>query len=351
MALLGLQNYTFPLTLLGETTVNGNLNVKDVYITGTVTGTGVSSDILGTDNTWIKTNDFQNTASYTGVLAPADQTDMLTKGDIDDAVAAYNPLVDDNVWSVAPVFSNANPPVLPIAGVNAPDNILLGYDDMETVASASFTDITKNNTNKFTGINTFTNVCQSNSSSLIPNIPQHAVTKAYIDQNVGVSGKTVAYVVTTQGESTFAEITGRSQAAAMTINYWLFSGSCGGASGSMVSGTIGNGLGQSGALIFKIGNVANPSTVYTTQQSLNSLLPSTTAILISNLADTVIASAAGACNLNGTIVAGVAGNTTYPSTYCAASNGQVGADNIFAYNNIFGTTTSIGGAILVVNYL
>ena len=347
MALQGLQNYTFPLTLLGETTVNGDLNVKDVYVNGVITGSGVSSDIFGSDNTWIGTNDFQNDAFYTGVIAPANQTDMLTKEDIDNDVAAYNPLPDTNLWSVAPVFSNANPPVLPIAGVNAPDQILLGYDDMETVATSLFTDVTKNATNRFTGINTFTNVIQGSVTTPLDAVPQRAATKDYIDQQMSVGGKTVAYVVTTQGQSSFTDITGRSQESAITIDYMLFSGSCGGASGSFVSGTIGNGLGQRGALVFKVGNVANPSTVYTTQLG-TTLLPSSTAIIVSNI---IVANAAGACNLNGVITPGIVGNTTYASTINASSNGQVGANNIFAYNNQFGTTTSTGGMILVVHYL
>ena len=348
MALQGLQNYTFPLTLLGETTVNGNLNVKDIYVNGTITGTGSSSDILGTDNIWTGTNDFQQVAFYTGVLSPTNPTDMLTKEDIDDAVTAYDPLSDDNVWTVAPVFSNANPPVLPVAGVNAPDNILLGYADMQTVAASVFTDVTKNAINRFTGINTFTNTIADGITTPFATLPQHAATKEYIDQKMSVSGNTVAYVVSTLGQLSFTDITGRSQESAQTMDYWLFSGSCGGASGSMVSGTIGNGLGQRGSLLFKIGNVANPATVYTTQLS-TTLLPSSTAIIISP--NIFVANAAGACNLNGTIVPGIVGNTTYTTTYNSTSSGQLGANNIFAYNNIFGTTTSIGGAILVVHYI
>lgn len=348
MALQGLQNYTFPLTLLGETTVNGDLNVKNIYVNGIITGTGVSSNILGTDNVWTKTNDFQNDAFYTGALPPTNQTDMLTKQDIDDAVTAYDPLIDDNVWTVAPVFSNANPPVLPVAGVNAPDNILVGYNDMVLVTAPLFTDITKNPINIFNGINTFTNVVQGSISTPLDAVSQRAATKDYIDQQLNESGKTVSYVVSTQGESSFQDITGRNQNEAITIDYTLFSGAClGQASGSMVSGSIGNGLGQRGSLVFKIGNTTNPSTVYTDQLG-TTLLPSSTAIIVSNK---IIANAAGACNLNGVITAGIQGNTLFATNLHAASNGQVGADNIFAYNNIFGTTTSTGGAILVVHYI
>lgn len=345
MALQGLQNYTFPLTLLGETTVNGNLNVKNIYVTGSITGSGVSSNILGTDNTWLGTNDFQQVAFYTGIIAPVNQTDMLTKKDIDDDVAAYNPLPTDNVWTVAPIFSNANPPVLPIAGAIAPDNILIGYADMVTLTSSVVTDITQNPTNQFTGINTFTNVIQADNNLLLPTVLQHAATKSYIDQKIIIGGPTVSYVVTTQGQSTFTDITGQSQANVSTIDFWLFSGSCSGSSGSMVSGTIGNGLGTRGSLLFNIGNVADPAIVYTSQ----SFASSSTSINVSNSA--TIANAAGACNLNGTIVPGAVGNTTYAINYNASSNGQVGADNIFVYNSIFGTTTSPGGAILVVHYL
>lgn len=352
MALQGLQNYTFPLTLLGETTVNGDLNVKNIYVSGLITGVGISSDILGTDNVWVGTNDFQDTASYTGPNAPVNPTDMLTKKDIDDDETNYTPLPLDNTWTVAPVFSNANPPVLATAGASAPDNVLVGYNDMVTVAGTVITDITKNPTNTFTGINTFTNVAQATVSTPLATVPQRAATKDYVDRQLVGSAKSITYLVTTQGQSTFQDITGKSIDTAISMDYILFSGAClGQASGSVVCGTIGNGFSFSSSILFKIGNTTDPSKVYTDQLGQTLLPSSTTIIIVGQLSSLFLANAAGACNLNGTIVGGIVGNTLTPMNYHGGANGQVGANNILSYNGILGTTTSQGGMILTVHYI
>lgn len=343
MALAGLQNYAQPLTLLGDVFIAGDFNAKDVYVSGTVTGAGISSDILGTDNTWIGTNDFQNDTFYTGTDPPIGDTDMLTKEDIDDAVILYDPLSTANEWLIAPTFSNANPPVLPQTGAPVPANILLGYNDMVSNGNLNDADLTKNATNTWTGQNTFTGFVGIDlfSPLEVPTALQNPASKAYIDGKIAVAGKAVTFVITTPGVYDFANV---NIGAIGKIDYMLFSGSNGQDSGAVVSGTIGNGLGLNGSLLLTIGTVADPAVVYTVQDST---VPSTTQFLVSSK---VVASAIGACNLNGALVPGIVGPTTYFSIMGTCSDGRQ-ADNLLAYSNLLGTTTSAGGCVFVAYYI
>jgi len=359
MALQGLQNYTFPLTLLGEVTINGDLNAKDIYVTGLVNGAGISTDILGTDNTWTGTNDFQDDAFYTGVLAPSSFYDMMTKLDIDNAALAYNPLPTTNGWFLPPVFSNANPPALPIINPvliqtgNAASNTLIGYTDMVNIAT---TDINVNQnlttkSNTFTGVNTFSGTISADTtivpSLLVPTLPQQAASKGYIDGKVELAGKSVIYEILTPGLYNFTDATliGGSLENVGKIDYWLFSGSCGGASGSVVSGTLGNGNGVRGNILLSVGTIADPTVVYTAQ---NTDVPSTTSLSVSNQ---LVAVADGACNLNGVLTAGVVGSTSMVTQQGASANGQLAANNILDYGTILGTTTSAGGCLFIAYYI
>lgn len=344
MALEGLQNYTRPLTLLGEVTINGDLNAKDVYVNGIITGAGISTNILDTDNTWTGTNDFQADTFYTGVDAIAEDTDMLTKLDIDDAVIAYNPLPTDNTWLLSPTFSNANPPVLPTLGASNPANALVGYVDMVTEGTSTDVNLTQNATNTWTGTNTFNAfVGVAPASPLeVPALAQNPASKAYIDGKIEVAGKAVTFVITTPGTYNF----GNANVSAIgKIDYILFSGSCGGTnSGAVVSGTIGNGVALNGSLQLFVGTIADPAIVYTVQDLT---VPSSTQFLVSNI---VLASAIGACNLNGTVVPGIVGTTTYGALLGFSADGRP-ADNLLAYSNLLGTTTSAGGCVFVAYYI
>jgi len=355
MALQGLQNYTFPLTLLGEVTINGNLNAKDVYVSGTLTGTGISGNILAADNTWTGTNDFQNVTTYTGTSLNTSELNMLTKGDIDDIVTNYSPLGlsgEAANWAVAPVFSNANPPTVPVQTLAPfPGNILPGYTDMVNIITPLLTDITKNETNTFTGINTFSGTIQADTtvvpSLLEPTLAQQAASKGYIDGKVELAGKSVIYQLTTPGTYSFtgANLVNGTLANIGKIDYWLFSGSCGGASGAVVSGTIGNGNGTRGSIVLTIGTVADPAVVETSQDTN---VPSSTYILVSNQR---VGSALGACNLNGVLTPGVIGTTTMPSNQGLSADGQLAANNALDYSNLLGTTTSAGGCLFVLYYI
>ena len=359
MALQGLQNYTFPLTLLGEVTINGDLNAKDIYVSGLVNGAGINTDILGTDNTWTGTNDFQDDAFYTGPNPPSSFFDMMTKLDIDNAAAAYNPLPTTNSWNVAPTFTNANPPVVPVINPvliqtgPASGNILVGYTDMENIVTTNV-NVNQNLTTKsntFTGINTFSGTISADTtivpSLLDPTLPQQAASKGYIDGKVELAGKSVIYQILTPGTYNFtdAALTGGSLANVGKIDYWLFSGSCGGASGAVVSGTLGNGNGVKGNIQLVVGTTADPAVVYTAQDTT---VPSSTYLSVSNQ---LVAVADGACNLNGVLTAGVVGSTSMITQQGASANGQLAANNLLDYSNLLGTTTSAGGCLFVAYYI
>lgn len=359
MALQGLQNYTFPLTLLGEVTINGDLNAKDIYVSGLVNGGGISTNILGTDNTWTGTNDFQQAAFYTGPDPPSSFNDMMTKSDIDNAAAAYNPLPTTNVWNAAPTFTNANPPVVPILNPVAVStgtvsgNILVGYTDMENIATTNI-NVNQNLTGKantFTGVNTFSGTISADTtivpSLLDPTLPQQAASKGYIDGKVELAGKSVIYEILTPGVYNFtdAALTGGSLANVGKIDYWLFSGACvAQASGAVVSGTLGNGNGIHGNILLTVGTTTNPAVVFTSQATA----PSTTSLSVSNQ---LVAVAAGACNLNGVVVPGVVGSTSMVTQQGASANGQLAANNILDYSNLLGTATSAGGCLFVAYYI
>jgi hypothetical protein len=100
MSIRGFQNYTQPLELDDVVTIEGTFNGKNVYVNGTITGAGISTDILGTNNVWTGTNDFQDVTTTIDVPANLDGNDLTIKKDADDQVAAYDAavLASDNTW-------------------------------------------------------------------------------------------------------------------------------------------------------------------------------------------------------------------------------------------------------------
>jgi hypothetical protein len=353
MALSGLQNYTSPLNLLAGITVNGSLNAKDVYVSGAVTGAGISTDILGTDNIWTGTNDFQNTATYTGTLDAVNDEDMLTKKDVDDAKTAYDPIDKDNTWTVAPIFSNVNPPLVPENSLIDIESSLVSYKTAFNVGGGILNgkNITKNKENTFSGIQTFQDFTGIDGtivpSLLVPNIPAQAASKDYVDKRIEATGKAVTIVITSGGSFNFedAELSTDGIAAIGKIDYILFGAGCAGqASGAVVSGTIGNGGGTRGNITVNIGQNVTDATVFTTQDAN---LPSSTTLYV---AGQIVASAYGACNLNGTVVPGIVGVPSVASTIGSTANGLLGADNIFTYNDIYGGFLLGPGACIFVAY-
>jgi len=130
------------------------------------------------------------------------------------------------------------------------------------------------------------------------------------------------------------------------IDFWLFSGAClAQASGSVVSGSIGNGNGLRGNIQLVVGTTTDPATVYTVQDTT---VPSTSSLSVSNQ---LVAVADGACNLNGVVVPGVVGSTSMVTQQGASANGQLAANNVLDYGTALGTTTSAGGCLFVIYYI
>jgi len=341
MSLQGLQGYTQPLVLNAETTINGTLNAKNIYISGTLTGGGISTNILGTDNTWTETNDFQNITTYTGVDAPTG-TDETTKLDVDTAVAGYNPLIINNEWgTLPPTFANAIPPSVPtFTGSLINLNDFYSYLSMTNYVSANPSSLLTT-ANTFVGTQTFTTFCGVPTTQLlVPQLINQPASKAYIDGKIEVGGKCLTYTILTPGSYNFANA---NRANIAKIDFWLFSGSCGGYSGSVVSGTIGNGCGLNGSLLLNIGTTADPSVVYTDTTAL----PSTTNFLVSNVK---VGVAVGACNLNGVLQGGSIGKPDYNGSGGLSCAGLLG-NNYLANGSQLGTSTSAGGAIFVAHYI
>ncbi len=340
MSVNGLQNYTLPLTLLGDVTVKQDLNAKDIYINGTLTGTGASTNILITNNTWTGTNTFNNVTSYTG-SNPAVNDDLVTKKDVDDLATAYNPIPTDNIWNGTAIFTNANPPIVPLASVSG--SKLVGYSEMVSYIQSQPL-LPSGTSNTLTGNNTFTiNPRFTNIPSLlIPTLDNQIASKAYVDGMIEVSGKTLTYTITVPGSYNF-NFVNRSNIA--KIEFILFGGSYFGTqSGSMWSGTVGNGNGSFSNVLLRIGIKDDP----TNYKAVNATdVASNTYITVNR---SVIGVAAGACRLANTPTPGgeiLPDNSMTGTLIC---KGKSGAANICAYSNILGTLTSAGGAILIAYY-
>lgn len=346
MSIRGLQNYTEPLTLLGKITIKGNLNVKDLYVDGLINGSGVSTDILDTENTWTGTNDFQNVVTYTGTDV-AVGNDLTTKKDVDDAVLAYDPLSTNNTWELSSTFSNAQPPLLPSTPIT--DNMLVGLSDFNNYITTAPTSLTTNPSNIFTGTNNFTNTFQVGSVQLeIPSQPNQLATKGYVDNEIEVAGKTLTYTITTPGTYNFSII---DRTKIGKIEYILFGGGRAGASGAMLSGSIGNALGSSGSLFLSVG-IANDNTNYSNSGNYPFNVASNTFLNVSNV---LIGGVVGGhildgVNTPGSIYSFSGDDGSFAGVSGIGSNGRLGADNRLASNNL-GLQTSAGGCILVAQYL
>jgi len=346
MSLEGLQNFTEPLSLLGDVTIKGNFNAKDIYVNGVLTGGGISTDILGTDNTWTGTNTYNNTTSYTG-SNPAQNNDLTTKKDVDDLVTSYNsglynPITSNNTWSGTTTFSNINPPTVPYASVSSKK--LVGFGEMVDYIQAKPSIPSNTGTNTFTGNNQFTlNPQVSNIPSLlIPTQGNQIASKLYVDSKLEVSGKTLTYNITTTGSYNFEYI---NRANVAKIEFILYGGSYNGSySGAMFSGTIGNANGSFGSLFLRVG-IKNDPTNYTSYSSTS--VASNTYLTCSGQ---VVGVAGGAYLLNGVPQAGQDTASPFGMQGTLTSAGKSGADNLLKYSNILGTLTSNGGAILIAYY-
>jgi len=347
MSLGGLKYYTQPLSLIGDVTIKENLNAKNVYVNGILTGGGISTNILGTDNTWTGTNQYNNTTSYTGSTYPVtNNNDLTNKNDVDDLATSYNsgalnPTLTNNTWTGTTTWNNLLPPTVPYFSSPA-NNKLVGFSEMINYIQ-TYPTINNNSSNDIRGSNTFTlNPSVSNIPSLlIPTQDLQLASKAYVDAKIEVSGKTLTYTITTPGTYNFSFI---NRANIVGIEFILFGASYGGAlSGSVYSGKIGNANGIYNSLFLSVGT-KNPTTNYS---SYNDGIVSNTYLKVGN---EYVGIAGGACLLNGISVPGSIISSTNSITGTGTCNGRSG-DNLFKYSNILGTTTSNGGAILVAYYI
>jgi hypothetical protein len=348
MSLAGFQNFPNPLVLNGNITIENDLNCKNLYVNGIITSNGIDTNILGSDNTWTGTNDYVSiySATYTGSASVQD-TDLIQKINVDQAVSSYNPLVTDNIWKAPATFTNLFPPVVPTFGPGLASTQLYNFDSLENYKANNQSTILTNE-NTFTGTNLFLDemtINSTNPTDLLATLPSQVVTKAYalakFQENLG----TTTFTIDTPGSYPFTNI---SKNNIKKIDYWLFGASMSGFSGAVVSGTIGNGNGSNGSLLLNIGNTSSPQLQSTSP--LNAI--GTTSLFVSGQ---LIGAAGGALNLNGVVGAGAIidpadyGYKNY-GTYGLSCDGQNANNLLSTTTPDFGTTTSAGGAIITCYY-
>lgn len=340
MSIEGLQNYTLPLSLLGQVTIENNLNTRNVFVNGTLTGTGISDDILSKDNTWTGTNDYTNTTFYSGISFPTNNNQLTTKLNADNLVSSYNPAITNNFWNGLATFSSGN---VSVPNTSVSDNKLLNKTQCDNFVD-NFQTIPSSSSNEFTGNNQFTNNMQVSNipALLIPTLDNQLASKTYVDARIEVSGKTLTYTITTPGTYNFDFI---NRANIAGIEFTLFGGSVGGnISGVVYSGNIGNANGQFSSLFLQVG-IKNDPTVYTSAPPITA--PANTYLKSGN---EFVGIAGGAFIFQGNVQEGVIyGFNSQLTANCITSSVRFGS-NLFAYSNILGTTTSAGGAIFVVYY-
>lgn len=339
MSIEGLQNYTLPLSLLGEVTVKNNLSTRNVFVNGTLSGNGISSNILPTDNTWTGTNNFTNITSFTGATPPTNDG-LTTKIDVDNLVSAYNPASTNNFWNGAATFSPLSP-FVPTSAIT--DNKLLNKTQCNDFVD-NFQTIPSSVSNIFTGDNEFTNNIQVSNvpSLLVPTLDNQLASKVYVDARIEVSGKTLTYTILTPGNYNFDFI---NRSDIIGIEFLLFGGSVNNnTSGAMYSGKIGNANGQFSSLFLQVGvkdDVVNRTSIPPITGPANTYLKS---------GNEFVGIAGGAYILNQVAQPGLIYGFNSFLSATGATFGRINGSNIFAYSNILGTTNSNGGAIFVAYF-
>lgn len=338
MSLAGLQNYTRPLSLLGFTTIENNLNTRNVFVNGTLSGGGISDDILSTNNTWTGTNDYTNTTIYSGSLFPANN-ELTTKLNADNLVASYNPALTVNFWNGLATFSGS----VSVPNSSVSDNKLISETQCNNFVN-NFQTIPAKPSNRFTGNNQFNNNMQvlNIPSLLVPTLDNQLASKLYVDNRIEVAGKTLTYTILTPGTYNFDFI---NRPEIIGIEFMLFGGSVNNShSGAMYSGKIGNGNGNFSSLFLQVG-VKDNVTNYSSTLPINS--PQNTYLLSGS---EYVGIAGGAYILNQQPQAGTIYGFSSGLTSTGASFGKAFGSNVFAYSNIAGTTNSNGAAIFVAYF-
>lgn len=190
-------NLAQPLVLNGEVDFLRDLSCRDVQVSGTITGGGITDDILGDDNTFTGKNDFSNTLTTSDITDPIGNK-MLRKDKLDALAAAYTSVDLDNAWGRA-AFSNAvNNPTIPAnsAGHILADNVISSLGDLNEYISQTQNPLDKDNT--FTGENDFI-AGESKIVTAVSTIDDQAVSKQYVDGVIEIAGKTLTFSFNTPG--------------------------------------------------------------------------------------------------------------------------------------------------------
>lgn len=338
MSIEGLQNYTLPLSLLGQVTIENNLNTRNVFVNGTLTGTGIGDDILSRDNTWTGTNDYTNTTFYSGSSFPANN-ELTTKINADSLVSSYNPAITNNFWNGLATFSGSVS--VPTSAVS--NNKLLNKTQCDNFVD-NFQTIPSSVSNIFTGNNQFINNIQVSNvpSLLVPTLDNQLASKVYVDARIEVSGKTLTYTILTPGSYNFDFI---NRSDIIGIEFLLFGGSVNNnTSGAMYSGKIGNANGQFSSLFLQVGvkdDVVDRTSIPPITGPANTYLKS---------GNEFVGAAGGAYILNQVAQPGLIYGFNSNLTATGATIGRINGSNLFAYSNILGTTNSDGGAIFVAYF-
>jgi hypothetical protein len=342
MSLEGLQNFTQPLSLLGFTTIEKNLNARNVFVNGTLSGDGISNNILSTNNTWTGTNNYANVTIYSGPsTGSALPNELTTKADADFLVVTYNPASGAmvNFWNGLATF-NGNVSV-PNSAIT--DDKLISATQCNNFVN-NYQTIPDSVSNKFTGNNQFNNNIQVSNipSLLVPTLDNQLASKVYVDAKIEVAGKTLTYTILTPGTYNFDFI---NRPEIIGIEFMLFGGSVNNShSGAMYSGKIGNGNGNFSSLFLQVG-VKDNVTNYSSTLPINS--PQNTYLLSGS---EYVGIAGGAYILNQQPQPGLIYGFNSGLTATSASIGKALAPNLFAYSNILGTTNANGGAIFVAYF-
>jgi len=261
-----LKDYPFELTFNGPVNVAGSCNVaKDLNVSGTITGTGIGTDVLASNNTWSGTNQFTNDCA---ILNPDawEGNKIATATDTDDALADTNTnfLTSEHTWTGVNTFA-----ALPTGFSSGITNItnadaLTTYEDMEAIINDQLSGGVADKNNIWTGDNAFNETSGANApiagAGLIPTDDNQAVTKDYVDLKVEGSSKTITYWFDTPGTYTISNIPFE---RCSSIDYWLYgAGEADGltaTTGSFISGSIGNVRGTNSLVIYVADNGVYPS--------------------------------------------------------------------------------------------
>ena len=200
-----INNLAQPLVLNGAVEFKRDLDVRDVQVSGVITGGGITDDILGDDNTFTGKNDFQNTLTSGDVTDPAG-FNMLRKDKTDAYALNFTSVDRDNSWNRA-AFTNAlNNPITPtnLSGLPVADDDISNLGDLNDYILSSANPLQDNNT--WLGQQDFqggeAKLGFTTQSPAIPTLTNDAICKKYVDGVIEIAGKTLTFSYNVAGTYT-----------------------------------------------------------------------------------------------------------------------------------------------------